>query len=66
MKLTMGKPNKRPVRKRKCTCKCHVRQSLEMRKKGQQIAKRDTLPQAPAQTLLPTNGVTFKVKMRKK
>ena len=28
--------------------------------------KNDTLPKAPAKTTLPTNGVTFKVKMRKK
>ena len=28
--------------------------------------RNDTLPKAPAKTVLPTNGITFKVKMRKK
>lgn len=28
--------------------------------------KNDTLPKAPSKTTLPTNGITFKVKMRKK
>jgi hypothetical protein len=29
-------------------------------------ARNDTLPKAPTKTVLPTNGITFKVKMRKK
>ena len=62
----MAQPKKRATRARKCKCKCHISQSLEMRRRGQQMVKNDTLPQAPVQTLLPTNGVTFKVKMRKK
>ena len=28
--------------------------------------RNDTLPKAPAKTVLPTNGITFKVKVRKK
>ena len=28
--------------------------------------RNDTLPKAPVKTVLPTNGITFKVKMRKK
>lgn len=62
----MGKPIKRSTRARKCKCKCHVKEKAQIVKKGQQTAKNDTLPKAPVQTLLPTNGVTFKVKMRKK
>jgi len=62
----MAQPKKRATMARKCKCKCHISQSLEMRRRGQQIGKNDTLPKAPVQTLLPTNGVTFKVKMRKK
>lgn len=29
-------------------------------------ASGDTIPKAPAKTVLPTNGITFKVKIRKK
>ena len=29
-------------------------------------ARRDTLKKAPVKTVLPTNGITFKVKIRKK
>ena len=60
----MAKPVKRALSKRKCRCKCHVRQSVEMRKKGQQTAKNDTLPNIPMKA--PDNSVTFKVKIRKK
>lgn len=30
------------------------------------VARRDTLKKAPVRTVLPTNGITFKVKIRKK
>lgn len=30
------------------------------------VARRDTLKKAPVKTVLPTNGITFKVKIRKK
>jgi hypothetical protein len=43
-----------------------VHQKVEVRSKSKESGKNDTLPKAPVQTLLPTNGVTFKVKMRKK
>lgn len=61
----MARPQKRSRSKRKCTCKCHIKQSLEMRKKGQQSGKIDTLARMPAQ-MPRDNSVTFKVKIRKK
>lgn len=30
------------------------------------VARQDTLKKAPVKTVLPTNGITFKVKIRKK
>jgi hypothetical protein len=53
----MPKPKKR---KRKIK----LSQRARVRKKNEE--KNDTMPKAPAKTVLPTNGITFKVKMRKK
>lgn len=53
----MGKPKKRKG-------KIKVSQNARVRKKSEQ--RKDTIPKAPAKTVLPTNGITFKVKIRKK
>lgn len=58
----MAQPKKRATRARKCKCKCHISQSLEIRKKGQQIAKNDTLA-----TQMPRdNAASIKVKIKRK
>lgn len=44
--------------------KIKVKKSAQLRKKGEQ--PKDTIPKAPVKTVLPTNGITFKVKIRKK
>ena len=59
----MGQPKKRATRVRKCKCKCHIRQSLEMRRRGQQIGKNDTLPPTPTPR---DNAATIKVKIKRK
>jgi len=41
-----------------------VSQKAKIVKKGAQTAKKDTLPNAP--TKIPSNGATFKVKIRRK
>jgi len=61
----MSQPKKRSTRARKCKCKCHIKETLEVRKKGQQIGKNDTLPKAPAK-VYPENAAHIKVKIRKK
>jgi len=61
----MAQPKKRATRARKCKCKCHIKETLEVRKKGQQIGKNDTLPKAPAK-VYPENAAHIKVKIRKK
>jgi hypothetical protein len=60
----MGQPNKRATRARKCKCKCHIRQSLEMRKKANSGTKNgvsDTIP-----TKVPSNSAVFRVKIKRK
>lgn len=58
----MAQPKKRAVRARKCKCKCHIKETLEVRKKGQQIGKNDTL-----RTQMPRdNAASIKVKIRRK
>ena len=44
--------------------KIRVRTGAKVVKKDS--VRNDTLPKAPTKTTLPTNGITFKVKMRKK
>ena len=53
----MGKQRKRKV-------KIKVSQKARVRKKSEQ--PKDTLKEAPVKNVLPTNGITFKVKLRKK
>lgn len=61
----MAQPKKRATRARKCKCKCHVKETLEVRKKGQQIGKNDTLPKAPAKVYRDA-GANIKIKIRRK
>jgi len=59
----MAQPKKRAVRARKCKCKCHISRSLEMRRRGQQIGKNDTLPPTP---MPHSQGAVIKVKVKRK
>lgn len=59
----MAQPKKRATRARKCKCKCHIKETLEVRKKGQQIGKNDTLPPTPMPR---DNAATIKVKIKRK
>lgn len=56
----MAKPRKRNKRKGKIK----IRKSVGLRKKSEQ--PKDTLKKAPVKNTLPINGITFKVKIRKK
>lgn len=61
----MGKPIKRATSKRKVKCKCKCHQSLEIRKKGQQIGKNrasDTMQVQMPRTTAPV----IRVKVKKK
>jgi hypothetical protein len=51
-------------KKRKVKRKVSVSTKAKFRKKSEQ--PKDTLKKAPVKTVLPTNGITFKVKIRKK
>jgi hypothetical protein len=56
-------------RKRKVKRKVRITQKARIQKKdsvSNDTLKRDTLRNAPTKTVLPTNGITFKVKLRKK
>lgn len=59
----MAKPRKRKYNKRN-KGKIKIRKSVGLRKKSEQ--PKDTLKKAPVKNVLPTNGITFKVKIRKK
>ena len=56
-------------RKRRVKRKVKLKQSLSIVKKdsvSNNTLRRDALRNAPTKTVLPTNGITFKVKLRKK
>lgn len=56
-------------RKRRVKRKVKLKQSLSIVKKdsvSNDTLRRGTLRNAPTKTVLPTNGITFKVKLRKK
>lgn len=56
-------------RKRRVKRKVKLNQSLSIVKKDSvqnDTLRRDTLKKAPTKTVLPTNGITFKVKLRKR
>ena len=54
----------KPKKTKKRKGKIRVRTGAKVVKKDS--VRNDTLPKAPTKTVLPTNGITFKVKMRKK
>ena len=63
------KKRKRKVKRRiRITQKASIvrKDSLQRDTVRRDTVKSDTLRKAPAKTILPTNGVTFKVKLRKK
>lgn len=53
-------------RKRKGKIKISSSAHLVEKNDATRVARRDTLKKAPVKTVLPTNGITFKVKIRKK
>ena len=56
-------------RKRKVKRKVRITQKARIQKKdsvSNDTLRRDMLRNAPTKTVLPTNGITFKVKLRKK
>lgn len=61
----MPKP-KRKTGKRKGKIKLTQRARIIEKNDATRVARRDTLKKAPVKTVLPTNGITFKVKIRKK
>jgi len=65
----MPKPinSKRRARKRvKGKVKLTQRARIVEKNDAIRVARRDTLKKAPVKNVLPTNGITFKVKIRKK
>ena len=59
----------KPKKKRKVKRKVKLKKSVAIVKKdsvSNDTLRRDTLKKAPTKTVLPTNGITFKVKLRKK
>ena len=63
------KKKKRKVKKRiRITQKASIvrKDSVQRDTVRKDTVKSDTIRKAPAKTVLPTNGITFKVKLRKK
>ena len=54
----------KPKKTKKRKGKIRIKTGAKIVKKDS--VRNDTLPKAPAKTTLPTNGITFKVKVRKK
>ena len=61
----MAQPKKRATRARKCKCKCHIKETLEVRKKGQQIGKNGMYDTMQAQ-MPRTTAPVIRVKVKKK
>lgn len=57
---------RRRLKKRKGKIKVSQKARLVEKNDATRVARRDTLKKAPVKTALPTNGITFKVKIRKK
>ena len=57
-----------PKRKRKAKIKIRQTATLEQKKDKTRVARQDTTVKrrVPVQTFIPDNGVTFKIKVRKK
>ena len=53
-------------KKRKGKVKLTQRARIVEKNDATRVTRRDTLKKAPVKTVLPTNGITFKVKIRKK
>ena len=53
-------------KKRKGKIKISSSARLVEKNDATRVARDDTLKKAPVKTVLPTNGITFKVKIRKK
>ena len=53
-------------RKRKGKIKISSSSRIVEKNDATRVTRRDTLKKAPVKTVLPTNGITFKVKIRKK
>ena len=54
------------VKKRKGKIKISSSARLVEKNDATRVARADTLKKAPVKNVLPTNGITFKVKIRKK
>ena len=53
-------------KKRKGKVKLTQRARIVEKNDATMVSRRDTLKKAPVKNVLPTNGITFKVKIRKK
>ena len=53
-------------KKRKGKVKLTQRARIVEKNDSTRVARADTLKKAPVKNVLPTNGITFKVKIRKK
>ena len=63
----MAQPLKRKKgKKRKGKVKLTQRARIVEKNDATMVSRRDTLKKAPVKNVLPTNGITFKVKIRKK
>ena len=58
----MAQPKKRATRARKCKCKCHIKETLEVRRRE---SKNDSIRKAPIQ-MPRDNGINMRVKIRRK
>lgn len=62
----MANGGRRKRRKRKGKIKLSSSARIVEKNDATRVARRNTLKKAPVKTVLPTNGITFKVKIRKK
>ena len=62
----MARGDRPKKRKRKGKIKISSSARIVEKNDATRVARRDTLKKAPVKTVLPTNGITFKVKIRKK
>ena len=65
----MKKPKRKRTKARKRVkgkVKLTQRARIVEKNDATRVARRDTLKKAPVKNVLPTNGITFKVKIRKK
>ena len=62
----MAKGVRTNKRKRKGKIKISSSARIVEKNDATRATRRDTLKKAPIKTVLPTNGITFKVKIRKK